>query len=224
MTDSEGLPCPSCGENTRYWIDDRLGGLPRWMLPPRREGWIADDLDDLTDDPKWTELIDGALVFQMHSGTVWHAATKADLNLALGAAADGDRTVLGGMTVTLDRYNRFLTDAVVIEGAVDMDATTLDPRTIPLVVEVSEDETLHRDRTVKPQRYAASGIPFYWRVEPGEGEARAVVVHTYELVGATRTYTPTGVHRERLKVRRPFMVDIDLTDLRQAARGRRTSW
>ncbi|WP_017626053.1 Uma2 family endonuclease [Nocardiopsis chromatogenes] len=218
MTESEGLPCPSCGANTRFWIDDRLGGLPRWMLPPRREGWIADDLDDLRDDPKWTELIDGALVFQMFSGTSWHAMTKSDLLSALGRGGGDGRTVLGGMTVTLDRHNRFLTDAAVIEGPVDWDATTLDPRTLPLVVEVSEEETLLRDRTVKPRAYAAAGIPSYWRVEPGEGDPRSVVVYTYGLDDATRTYTPTGVHRDRLKVSHPVPVDLDLTDLRRSAR------
>lgn len=42
-----------------------MTAVPEWMRPPRPEGWYADDLDKLTEAPRHTELIDGALVFMM---------------------------------------------------------------------------------------------------------------------------------------------------------------
>jgi len=44
-----------------------MAAVPEWMRPPRPEGWYADDLDELTEAPRHTELIDGALVFMMSS-------------------------------------------------------------------------------------------------------------------------------------------------------------
>jgi hypothetical protein len=36
-------------------------------------------------------------------------------------------------------------------------------------------------------------------------------VNTYDLDPATRSYGPAGIHHDRLKLRFPFPVDIDLT-------------
>ena len=47
--------------------------LPDWMIPPRPEGWFADDLDRLPEAPRHTELIDGALVFRLPPQRWWHS-------------------------------------------------------------------------------------------------------------------------------------------------------
>ena len=47
-----------------------------------------------------------------------------------------------------------------------------------LAVEVVPEESEERDRDAKPRKYAAAGIPHFWRVESCEGRP---VVHVYEL-------------------------------------------
>jgi hypothetical protein len=62
-----------------------MTALPDWMLPPRAEGWFADDPDHLPQAPRPTELIDGALVF-MTSPRRWRHGELIDaLAVALSA-------------------------------------------------------------------------------------------------------------------------------------------
>ncbi|TDT38318.1 putative restriction endonuclease [Streptomyces sp. BK208] len=72
---------------------------------------------------------------------------------------------------------------------------------------VSED-SVDRDRETKPRKYAAAGITHYWRVEQNNG---LPVVYVYELESTTKTYVPTGIFHNRLKLTVPFLIDIDLT-------------
>lgn len=57
--------------------------LPDWMRPPRPEGWLAEDLDDLPDAPRRTELIDGVLVFMMSPQRRWHSSVIFPLRTEL---------------------------------------------------------------------------------------------------------------------------------------------
>lgn len=50
-----------------------MTAVPEWMRPPRPEGWYSEDLDELAEAPRHTELIDGALVFMLSPQRVWHA-------------------------------------------------------------------------------------------------------------------------------------------------------
>lgn len=60
-----------------------MSALPDWMRPPSDEGWFADDLDRLTEAPRHTELIDGALVFRMSPQRSWHGRIVTALTVAL---------------------------------------------------------------------------------------------------------------------------------------------
>ena len=76
-----------------------------------------------------------------------------------------------------------------------------------LAVEVVPEESEERDRDAKPRKYAAAGIPHFWRVESDEGRP---VVHVYELDPATGGYGVAGIHHKVLKLDRPFAVEVDL--------------
>jgi hypothetical protein len=39
------------------------------------------------------------------------------------------------------------------------------------------------------------------------------LVHVYELDPASRTYAPTGIHRDQLTVPVPYPISIDLTEI-----------
>nr|WP_313896902.1 Uma2 family endonuclease [Streptomyces sp. GC420] len=78
-----------------------------------------------------------------------------------------------------------------------------------LAVEVVSPDSESRDRDTKPHKYAAAGIPNYWRVEMG-GENDEPVVYVYELDPVTKAYIFSGMHRTQLKLQVPFDIDIDI--------------
>ncbi|MFY1588609.1 Uma2 family endonuclease [Micromonospora sp. WMMD734] len=139
-----------------------MTAVPEWMRPPRPEGWYADDLDTLTEAPRHTELIDGALVFMMSPQRVWHARIVTALVNALTDQAPSGVEVDREITVRLDRWNRPEPGLVAAAAPYDPSRTFYTPEETLLVVEVVSPESAHRDRTVKLRKYAEAGIANYW--------------------------------------------------------------
>jgi Uma2 family endonuclease len=189
---------------------DGMTAVPEWMRPPRPEGWFSDDLDQLPEAPRHTELIDGALVFMMSPQRIWHARLVDELRSTLREQAPAGIEVEREITIRLDKKNRPEPDILVTTGSDDLDRTFFTPDQVLLVIEVLSPESAHRDRTVKLRKYAEAGIANYWIIED---EGRSPVVHAYELDGPTRSYAPTGIHRHRLRVTRPFPIELDLDNL-----------
>lgn len=186
--------------------------LPDWMRPPRPEGWLAEDLDNLPDAPRHTELIDGVLVFMMSPQRRWHSSVIFTLRTELTHQAPEGFFVDSEMTVRLDERNRPEPDVIVSTATIDSDATCYEARDVVLGIEVVSPESAHRDRTVKPHKYAEAGINHFWRVEPETADA-STTVHVYELDDLTRTYVPTGIFRDTLTVDVPFPVELDVQAL-----------
>lgn len=184
--------------------------MPEWMYPPRSEGWLAEDLDNLPEAPRHTELIDGALVFMMSPQRAWHSRLIFALRQTLTAQAPEGFEVDQEMTIRLDKYNRPEPDVLVTSAVYDPDRTYFTPGEVQLVVEAVSPESAHRDRTIKLRKYAEAGIPHYWRIEDEDG---APVVHVYELDEPTRTYVASGIHRDMLRRPVPFDIAIDLAGL-----------
>ncbi|ELP63450.1 Uma2 family endonuclease [Streptomyces turgidiscabies] len=182
----------------------------RWPIPPP-EGWTADDLDRVPDLPRRTELLDGVLVF-VSPQTRFHARTLRLLERTLLERAPPGLDVVRQMTVKLDARNRPEPDVIVVPESANTgpDQTWYEPEGVALAVEVVAADTLERDREVKPRKYAAAGVPHFWRVEP-DAEEGLPVVYVYERDPATKTYALTGVFRDRLKVAVPYGIEIDLT-------------
>ncbi|MBZ4016779.1 Uma2 family endonuclease [Streptomyces purpurogeneiscleroticus] len=187
-----------------YGLDDQY----EWPRPPEG-GWTADDLDRLPNLPPHTELIDGSLVF-MSPQLKFHTRTMWLLENALLSQIPGDLDVDREMTIRLDDKNRPEPDLLVykVDADTGMEQSWYRPEDVVLAVEVVSADSRERDREVKPRKYAASGVPHYWRVEKNDG---LPVVYVYELDPATRTYALTGIHHNRLKLTIPFAIDIDLT-------------
>jgi Uma2 family endonuclease len=179
-----------------------------WVRPPQG-GWTADDLDELPNLPPHTELIDGSLVF-VSPQTSFHMRTIRLLDMALLDQVPDEFDVYREFTVTLDRHNRPEPDVMVVRAGADTGPkdTRLLPADVILAVEVVSEDSVQRDRKAKPQKYAAAGIPHFWRVEESEG---LPVVYAYELDPATRAYVSAGVHHDKLRLTVPFPIDIDLT-------------
>ncbi|MEU3375150.1 Uma2 family endonuclease [Streptomyces sp. NPDC006660] len=193
-----------------------MTALPDWMRPPRAEGWHAEDLDDLPEAPRHTELIDGALVFMRSPQRWWHSHLVTRLTVALMGQAPPNVRVGREMTIKLDQRNRPEPDLLVTTADFDGDRTWFAPDEVRLAVEVVSPESAHRDRTVKLHKYAEAGIPHYWRIEDEDG---ALIVHVYELDEPTATYVPVGIFRGSLRRPVPFEINLDLLKLAPPPRG-----
>jgi Uma2 family endonuclease len=187
-----------------YGLDDDY----QWPRPPEG-GWTADDLDKLPNLPPHTELIDGSLVF-VSPQTGFHMRTVRLLDLALLDQVPDEFDVYREFTVTLDRDNRPEPDVLVARAGADTGPkdTRLLPEDVILAVEVVSEDSVARDREVKPRKYAAAGIVHFWRVEQNNGLPN---VYVYELDPATKAYGLVGIFHDKLELTVPFPIDIDLT-------------
>ncbi|MFJ2782291.1 Uma2 family endonuclease [Kitasatospora sp. NPDC087315] len=180
---------------------------PDWLRPPVG-GYTAEDLDRLPDLPPHTELLDGSLIF-VSPRTKFHMRMLRALERALEDAAPDGWEVWREMTVKLNKRNRPEPDLLVVDERSDtgLKQTFCLGEDVLLAVEVVSEEFQARDREIKPRKYAAAGIRYFWRVESAEGRP---VVYTYERDPATRAYVPTGIFHDRLVTEYPFPVDIVL--------------
>ncbi|MEV0895584.1 Uma2 family endonuclease [Actinoplanes sp. NPDC049802] len=176
------------------------------------EGYTADDLDRIPDLPPHTELIDGSLIL-VSPQKLFHSLVVDMLVNALRAVAPrvGYR-VVREMSVVLDQKQRPEPDVAVVHAAAvtDRAATWYPAEAVVLAVEVVSPESAVRDRKRKPQLYAEAGIPYLWRVEEAEG---APVVYAYERDPATQSYGLLGIFHDRVVLKVPFEIDIDLTEI-----------
>ncbi|MBW1604399.1 Uma2 family endonuclease [Streptomyces sp. JJ66] len=180
----------------------------RWPRPPQG-GYTAEDLDRLPDLPPHTELIDGSLSV-VSPQTAFRERVLLLLQSTLLQALPSEFDVYREMTVTLSQRSRPEPDLVVVraEALRNLRQTTFAPEDVVLAVEVVSPDSETRDRRVKPAKYAAAGIPHFWRVENVDDRP---VVYVHELDPAPRTYALTGIHHDELKLTVPFTVQIDLT-------------
>ncbi|WP_077799986.1 Uma2 family endonuclease [Streptomyces sp. JHA26] len=183
---------------------------PRWPVPPQ-DGYTVDDLFTLPDLPPHTELIDGSLVF-VTPQRAFHADAIDLLVNGLRQFVPPGFRVRREMTVILDRRNGPEPDVCVIrtDAITGPGQTSYEAKDVLLAIEVVSPDSESRDRTTKPQKYASAGIANFWRVEQGGSSGRPVI-HVYELDPMAKTYVHVGMHRERIKVDKPYSIDIDLT-------------
>lgn len=181
----------------------------KWPVPPEN-GYTMDEFFTL-DLPPHTELIDGSLVF-VSPQRKFHTLAMYLLEQGLRIHVPGDLRVRREMAVVLGKRNAPEPDLVVVTAEADGDQrqTRYQAADILLAVEVASPDSEDRDRDTTPHKYAAAGIPHFWRVEMS-GEQDRPVVWTYEYDAVTKTYASTGVHRDRLKLSVPYDIDIDLT-------------
>jgi Uma2 family endonuclease len=182
----------------------------QWPVPPQ-DGYTVDDLFTLPNLPPHTELIDGSLVF-VSPQRRFHANVIDLLVNGLRATVPAAFRVSREMTVVLDDRNGPEPDVSVIRAnaITGSGQTKYEAKDVLLAIEVVSPDSESRDRTTKPHKYAAAEIPNFWRVEEN-GTSGRPVIHVYELDPLTRAYIHTGMHRDRIKVDKPYSIDIDLT-------------
>ncbi|MDN3352462.1 Uma2 family endonuclease [Actinomadura sp. DC4] len=178
---------------------------------PPAGGLTAGDLDRIPGLPRHTELIDGALVFRTPQNA-FHTVTVSLLVFGIRDHVPPGLRVRREMTVTLAKRQRPEPDVLVVreEAVTGLDQTDHAAADVLLAAEVVSPDSAVRDRERKPRLCAEAGIPHLWRVE---NVADRPAVHVYELDPATRVYSLTGIHHDRLELTVPFDIDIDLTEI-----------
>jgi Uma2 family endonuclease len=174
---------------------------PTWPVPPEG-GYTVDDLFNLPDLPPHTELIDGSLVF-VSPQRDFHSLVMYVLEHGLRRTVPEEYRVRREMTVVIDRKQCPEPDVSVVrrEAVTGPDVTSFPAADVLLAVEVMSPDSEKRDR---------ERIRHFWRVESDKGRP---VVYVYELDDATQSYVPTGIYHDQLKLKYPFTIDIDLTEI-----------
>lgn len=88
--------------------------VPSWLMP-RRDGFVAEDLDHLPQLPPHSELIDGSIVLVGPQAN-FHMLTVSLLEGALRRQAPEELRVRREMTVTLGRRQRPEPDLLVLRA------------------------------------------------------------------------------------------------------------
>lgn len=159
------------------------------MALPKRIRFKADDIWDTPEDGNRYEVVDGELYvspppLESHQrasvnllGFLWQHVRQHRLgrlySAPFGVVLDDENGVQPDL-VYVSREREGLLVERGLEGAPD------------LVVEILSRSTQARDRGVKMKRYAASGIPHYWIVDPRTRtlEAYRLAEEGYELAGS----------------------------------------
>jgi Uma2 family endonuclease len=152
-------------------------------------------------DDEPVELLHGVLT-AVSAKTPGHEAVKLRLVrwLAAGAAAGRFDVRIEGPVSVPDRTSLPEPDVAVVQR----DDTVAHPATALLVVEVAVS-SLRVDTTIKPDLYAAAGVPEYWVVDVGERRLRVFSDPGPEGYTRTRavregTITPSAVEAEPLDI------------------------
>ncbi|GAA3390954.1 Uma2 family endonuclease [Cryptosporangium minutisporangium] len=181
--------------------------IPDWMRIPQGQ-WTADDLDLVPEEVGRCEVLDGALIV-MSPQRAFHSIVIRRLANLLEFAAPPEWKVLTEMTVRIDEHNRPEPDIVVLRPGTSLrrDTTTCFPPDMALAIEVVSPDSMFRDRVIKPEKFAAAGIPQYWRIEDDHGET---VAHLFALNDRGK-YVETAVERGKVRLDQPFphFLDVD---------------
>jgi Uma2 family endonuclease len=171
---------------------------------PPIDGWTTDDLDELPEDGRRRELIDGVLIVSP-SPTNTHQIIAMRLGTALDESCPTDYEVTLGVEIRVSRRRAFVPDVMVLTAAA---AARQDhkyqPHEVLLAVEIVSRWSQTMDRITKPALYAQAAIPFYWRIESDDG----IVVHTHRLDPEAELYLPTGKFTETIEISEPWAVSI----------------
>jgi Uma2 family endonuclease len=180
------------------------------LLPiPPPGGFTARDLPRLIEavDARF-ELLDGE-VLMVARATHWHDEVRDILKHALRRIAPRSVVIATEKGIDLGHTVPEPDVLVVSREAVKPGSLSFQPSDVHLVIEIMSPATKTKDCTLRPLQYAAAGIECFWRVE---NQDNAMAVYTFELL-PEGTYAPTGVFHTRVKLDRPFPIDIELPEV-----------
>ncbi|MFC7274093.1 Uma2 family endonuclease [Paractinoplanes rhizophilus] len=150
-----------------------------WTPDPvkqRLAGYTVEDVFKLPDDAPRVELVDGVLLV-VPSPTGGHQRINVRLVAWLERNLPESFESLLAVGVAVDYRNTLEPDAVILRSPVDLDHHFYTPDQVVVAIEIVSPGTKRRDRLEKPQLYAETGVPHYWRIEQNP-----VHIFGYDLV------------------------------------------
>ncbi|GAA2278660.1 Uma2 family endonuclease [Nonomuraea roseoviolacea subsp. roseoviolacea] len=183
--------------------------LDATVVPPHHPPYIVADLLGLPGDDIRYELVNGSLLISA-GPTPLHQRVSSRICRILEDVAPEGVEPLQTVNLRVGFRELYVPDVAVVPAAATESATSMvSPRDVTLAVEVVGPTSRAQDRFLKPEVYAAAGIPVYWRVEMDEGPT----LYVYELDG--ETYGPPTAHKAGVvaDLHAPFPVSFDPADL-----------
>ena len=178
-------------------------------LEQLRSIWTVDDLraSDIEDWRRF-QIVDGSLVVSPPPAGA-HELVSEDVRAAIRVVLPEGLVVVGPIGVAIGR-SYLIPDLVVAARDRVRSIEYLQPEDVLLVVEIVSPGSVTMDRIVKPAKYAAAGIPAYWRVE-----TEPVGLTAYVLPPGSGAYAESGSWGPdgTARLTEPFPVEIDLTSL-----------
>ena len=183
---------------------DRLADIaPERVRPLRRveyEKMVAEGLFE----GERLELLEGVIV-EMSPQDPRHAGTVHKLTRVLGHALAGGADVRVQLPLVASDESVPEPDVALVKPGDYEDAH---PATAFLVVEVAET-SLRKDRTLKADLYARSGVPEYWIVNLVD---RLIEVHT-DVAGAAYTHVTPAHPGESIRLRAFPDIEIAVSEI-----------
>lgn len=172
--------------------------------------WTFEDLFELPESLWRFEIVDGALLMTPPAG-MWHEGICARLREHIRANLSSDFRVLG--PVGVDIHPTYLIPDLLVVPAdiVKPERNRAHPSELLLVVEVVSPGSVSADRILKPAKYAAAGVPAYWRVETKPQTS----LTAYTLNDNATIYTEVGTWAtgETAHLTQPFEIQLSIADL-----------
>jgi len=166
------------------------------------------DLDDMPDDGRRYELIDGELLVSPAPG--WpHQSTVVALTVLLQTTCPADlRVLVAPFGVRPDDWNELQPDVLVARY------TDLTMKNLPvaplLAVEVISPSSRLTDANLKKAAYARLGVPSFWLVDP---DLEAPTLTVFELAGDAYEQIAQVTGDDAFAVDRPFAVSVVPSEL-----------
>jgi Uma2 family endonuclease len=172
-------------------------------------GWTTDDLDELPEDGRRRELIDGVLIVPPTPSTA-HQTLSALLMVALRRAAPKELSATQGVEVRVNKRRSLVPDVLVVTAdAAARNPSHFAPHEVVLAVEIVSPGSITMDRFAKPALYAEACIPWYWRIEMTEG----IEVHTYRLETVRTAYVETGLFTTVIDLDEPWPIKLPIEQI-----------
>jgi len=161
-----------------------------------------EDLQDLPDDGRRHELLDGMLVVTPAPGGPHQVVVGALSRMLHARRPPGTAVLTAPIDLVLSPHTVLQPDVVVVEAAEALEARLT--RLPVLVAEVLSTSTRTYDLGSKMLAYAAAGIRWYWVVDP----VAPVEVRAFRLVDGTYEEARYAAGKEPFVIDEPFSFSL----------------
>jgi Uma2 family endonuclease len=198
-------------------VDAAHPGPSPWSL----DEWVTFTLAGGLGDGRRLEFVAGSLLVSP-APSPWHQIAADRLQTALQGAAPADLIAITAIGVPLPESKAgLIPDVLLVDREAVLPYGTLPAASaLRLAVEVVSPSTTTTDRHIKPEKYAAAGIPHFWRLEllrfRGQLPGEVLPVLFIYVLGESGEYEL--VHRADasapVKIAAPVELTLDVADLR----------